>query len=121
LKQSLAEKNSKKRTRRLPRPCSNSRADIVVTCPGRLLDLISEPGVFLKNMGTMVLDEADHMFNRGFLPDIKRIIHQMPQKRQNLIFSATMPKEIERLIDNILINSVKIQIRYTGTRIQIAR
>lgn len=90
-----------------------SGADIVVACPGRLLDLLSEPGASLKNVETMVLDEADHMFDQGFLPDIKKIIRQMPLKRQNLVFSATMPKEIRHLIDNILVNPVKIQINHT--------
>lgn len=88
-------------------------ADIVVACPGRLLDLLGEPGVSLKNVETLVLDEADHMFDQGFLPDIKRIIGQLPQKRQNLVFSATMPKEIRHLIDNILVDPVKVQVNHT--------
>lgn len=88
-------------------------ADIVVACPGRLLDLLGESGVSLKNAGILVLDEADHMFDHGFLPDIKRIIQHLPKKRQNLIFSATMPKEITRLIDNILTNPVKVQVNHT--------
>lgn len=90
-----------------------SGVDIVVACPGRLLDLLSEPGISLKNMHTMVLDEADHMFDQGFLPDIKKIILQMPKKRQNLVFSATMPEEIRRLIDTILSNPIKIHVNYT--------
>jgi ATP-dependent RNA helicase RhlE len=89
-------------------------ADIVVACPGRLLDLLGEPGVSLKNVSTLVLDEADHMFDQGFLPDIKRIIQRLPQKRQNLIFSATMPKEIRRLIDKILSNPIKVQVNHTA-------
>lgn len=88
-------------------------AHIVVACPGRLLDLLSEPGVSLKSVETLVLDEADHMFDQGFLPDIKRIIQKMPRKRQNLIFSATMPNEIRRLIDNILNDPVKVQVNHT--------
>ncbi|WP_163338964.1 DEAD/DEAH box helicase [Desulfopila sp. IMCC35008] len=89
-------------------------ANIVVACPGRLLDILNEPGVSLKNVETLVLDEADHMFDQGFLPDIKRIIRQMPQKRQNLVFSATMPKEIRSLIDNILNDPVKVQVNHTA-------
>lgn len=85
-------------------------AEIVVACPGRLLDLLSEPGVSMKNVGTLVLDEADHMFDQGFLPDIKRIIQRLPEKRQNLIFSATMPREIRRLIENILVDPMKVQV-----------
>lgn len=88
-------------------------ADIVVACPGRLLDLLSERGVSLRNVKTLVLDEADHMFDQGFLPDIKRIIGQMPHKRQNLVFSATMPQEIRRLIDSILNDPVKVQVNHT--------
>ncbi|WP_136806526.1 DEAD/DEAH box helicase [Desulfosediminicola flagellatus] len=91
-----------------------SGADIVVACPGRLLDLLGEPGVSLRNAGILVLDEADHMFDHGFLPDIKRIIQKLPKKRQNLIFSATMPKEIIRLIDNILTNPVRVQVNHTA-------
>ncbi len=90
-----------------------SGADIVVACPGRLLDLLSEPGVSLQQVETMVLDEADHMFDQGFLPDIKRIIRHMPQQRQNLVFSATMPTEIRRLIDAILRDPVKVQVNHT--------
>ncbi len=86
--------------------------DIVVACPGRLLDLLNEPGVSLNNVKTLVLDEADHMFDQGFLPDIKRIIRKMPKERQNLIFSATMPKEISHLIDNILNDPVKVQVNH---------
>jgi len=90
-----------------------SGADIIVACPGRLLDLLNEPGISLKNVETLVLDEADHMFDQGFLPDIKRIIKALPHERQNLIFSATMPKEIRRLIDAILVNPVKVQVNHT--------
>lgn len=90
-----------------------SGADIIVACPGRLLDLLGEPGVSLKNVETLVLDEADHMFDQGFLPDIKRIIRQLPKKRQNLVFSATMPHEIRRLIDTILVNPVKVQVSHS--------
>ncbi len=91
-----------------------SGVDIVVACPGRLLDLLGERGVSLKNVQTLVLDEADHMFDQGFLPDIKRIISQLPRKRQNLVFSATMPKEIRRLIDAILVDPVKVQVNHTA-------
>lgn len=87
--------------------------DIVVACPGRLLDLLTEPGISLNHVGTLVLDEADHMFDQGFLPDIKRIIRQLPQKRQNLVFSATMPRAIQRLIDDILIDPVKVEVNHT--------
>ncbi|MCP3872710.1 MAG: DEAD/DEAH box helicase [Desulfobacteraceae bacterium] len=88
-------------------------AHIIVSCPGRLLDLINDRAVSLDNIEVLVLDEADHMFDKGFLPDIKRIIKQLPQKRQSLVFSATMPKEIKRLAEKILHNPVTVQINHS--------
>ena len=79
-----------------------SRPQIVVACPGRLLDLVSRNAVRLDQVETLVLDEADHMFDMGFLPDIRRIIAELPERRQNLLFSATMPREIRRLADRLL-------------------
>ncbi len=76
--------------------------EVIVACPGRLLDLHNQGKVNLRHIETLVLDEADHMFDMGFLPDIKRILAALPRKRQNLLFSATMPKEIRHLADNIL-------------------
>ncbi len=76
--------------------------EVIVACPGRLLDLYNQGKVNLKNIETLVLDEADHMFDMGFLPDIKRILNALPKRRQNLLFSATMPKEIRHLADSIL-------------------
>lgn len=75
---------------------------ILVACPGRLLDLMGQGAVRLDRIETLVLDEADHMFDMGFLPDIRRILNALPNQRQNLLFSATMPKEIRRLADQIL-------------------
>lgn len=76
--------------------------DILVACPGRLLDLMNQGFVRLTDVETLVLDEADHMFDLGFLPDIKRILKAVPDSRQNMMFSATMPKEIRVLADEIL-------------------
>ncbi len=76
--------------------------DIVVACPGRLLDLVNTGAADLSGIEMLVLDEADQMLDMGFLPDIKRIIRQLPQKRQSLVFSATMPAEIARLTRSIL-------------------
>ena len=76
--------------------------DIVVACPGRLLDLVQDRVVDLSRVEHFVLDEADHMFDKGFLPDIRRILKLLPAKRQSLLFSATMPKEIRHLADEIL-------------------
>jgi ATP-dependent RNA helicase RhlE len=67
-----------------------------------LLDLVSRNAVRLDQVETLVLDEADHMFDMGFLPDIRRIIAELPERRQNLLFSATMPREIRRLADRLL-------------------
>ena len=74
-----------------------NRADIVVACPGRLLDHMGRKTVDLSSLEVLVLDEADHMFDMGFLPDIRRILKQIPAKRQTLLFSATMPPEIRKL------------------------
>jgi ATP-dependent RNA helicase RhlE len=78
------------------------RPEVVVACPGRLLDLMQQGAVRLGNVETLVLDEADHMFDMGFLPDIRRILAALPEDRQNLLFSATMPREIRRLADEVL-------------------
>lgn len=85
-------------------------AEIVVACPGRLLDILNEPGVSLNRVETLILDEADHMFDKGFLPDIRRIIKQIPKKRQSLVFSATMPKEIRHFAEELLVRPVRVQI-----------
>ncbi len=78
------------------------RPDIVVACPGRLLDLHQRGAVDLRGVQTLVLDEADHMFDMGFLPAIRKILTALPERRQNLLFSATMPAEIRRLADAVL-------------------
>jgi ATP-dependent RNA helicase RhlE len=78
------------------------RPEIVVACPGRLLDLMRQGAARLGDVETLVLDEADHMFDMGFLPDIRRILAALPKERQNLLFSATMPREIRHLADEVL-------------------
>ena len=78
------------------------RPEVVVACPGRLLDLMGQGAVRLGKVETLVLDEADHMFDMGFLPDIRRILAALPKERQNLLFSATMPREIRHLADEVL-------------------
>ena len=79
-----------------------NRPEIVVGCPGRVLDLLQQRVLRLDKVETLVLDEADHMFDMGFLPDIRRILAALPARRQNLLFSATMPREIRRLADDLL-------------------
>jgi ATP-dependent RNA helicase RhlE len=85
-------------------------AHIVVACPGRLLDHIGQGHVDLAGLTTLVLDEADHMFDMGFLPDIKRILSHLPQERQTLLFSATMPNDIRRLAQDILRDPATVRI-----------
>jgi ATP-dependent RNA helicase RhlE len=85
-------------------------AEIVVACPGRLLDHMGDRTIDLSNVEVLVLDEADRMCDMGFLPDIRRILNQLPKQRQTLFFSATMPDEIRGLADSILQNPQTVQI-----------
>ena len=87
-----------------------SGAEIVVACPGRLLDLMSEGHVDLSNIEVLVLDEADRLCDMGFLPDIRRIIKALPDERQTLFFSATMPEDVRELSRQILRDPVTVQI-----------
>lgn len=84
--------------------------DIVVACPGRLLDHINSGSIKLTGVEVLVLDEADQMFDKGFLPDIRRILRHIPKKRQSMVFSATMPGEIRHLAEDILTNHVTVQV-----------
>lgn len=84
--------------------------DIVVACPGRLLDLLNEKNIDLSHVEVLVLDEADRMCDMGFLPDIRRILKRVPAQRQTLFFAATMPDEIRTLADSILHDPVTVQI-----------
>lgn len=86
--------------------------DIIVACPGRLLDLLNDRVMSLSGIEVLVLDEADHMFDRGFLPDVRRILRQLPAVRQTLVFSATMPTEIRKLTNDILTNPMTVQINH---------
>jgi ATP-dependent RNA helicase RhlE len=87
------------------------RTDIVVGCPGRLLDHIRRKTMEMSRLEVLVLDEADQMFDMGFLPDIRKIISHTPEKdRQTLMFSATMPGDIQALADEILSKPFKIDL-----------
>jgi ATP-dependent RNA helicase RhlE len=88
--------------------------DILIACPGRLLDLYGQGYVDLERIEVCVLDEADHMFDMGFLPDVRRILSALPAKRQNLLFSATMPPEIRSLTNSLLINPHVVELAYAG-------
>ena len=85
-------------------------AEIVVACPGRLLDLLSDRSIDLSHVEVLVLDEADRMCDMGFLPDIRRILKVLPAQRQTLFFSATMPDEIRDLAGHILDDPVTVQV-----------
>ncbi|MDG1010673.1 MAG: DEAD/DEAH box helicase [Amylibacter sp.] len=84
--------------------------DILVATPGRLEDLISQNSCSLNDIETVVLDEADQMLDIGFMPAIRRLLSQMPKKRQTLLFSATMPKEISSLANDYLTDPVHTSV-----------
>lgn len=89
-------------------------AEIVVACPGRLLDHLEQRTINLSQVEVLVLDEADRMFDMGFLPDIRKIIKHVPAKRQTLLFSATMPDDIRRLAHDVLNKPVTIQVDHAA-------
>ena len=89
------------------------RPEIVVGCPGRFLDLLQRGEVNVKKIDTLILDEADHMFDMGFLPDIRRIISRLPEKRQNLLFAATMPKDLRKLTNQILVDPLVAELAHS--------
>lgn len=84
--------------------------DIIIATPGRLLDLLKRKRVSLKNLNTLVLDEADRMLDMGFMPDIRRILEHVPDERQSLMFAATSTKLIEKLAQTILRKPLRIQV-----------
>ena len=85
-------------------------AEIAVACPGRLLDLMGQKVVNLQSIEILVLDEADRMFDMGFLPDIRRILAALPTPHQTLLFSATMPGDIRSLVNEILRRPVTVEL-----------
>lgn len=85
-------------------------ADIVIACPGRLMDLMGQGYVRLDWVETFVLDEADRMLDMGFIHDVRRVIRSLPEKRQNLLFSATMPPEVEKLAMDILCDPANVKV-----------
>ena len=92
----------------------NRGVEILVACPGRLLDLINQKYVSLRDIEVLVLDEADRMLDMGFMPDVKRIVKQIPGEHQTMLFSATFPKEISSLADQILDHPVKINVGFSN-------
>ncbi len=91
-----------------------NRPEIIVGCPGRVLDLLQQGVLRLGQVETLVLDEADHMFDMGFLPDIRKILAALPDRRQNLLFSATMPREIRKLANEVLTNPHVVELQDTA-------
>ncbi|MCK4911517.1 MAG: DEAD/DEAH box helicase [Thermodesulfovibrionales bacterium] len=86
------------------------KAEIMVACPGRLLDHLDQGALNLSQVEILVLDEADRLMDMGFMPDIKRILKYLPPRRQTLMFSATMPPDIRKLSREVLTNPVTVQI-----------
>lgn len=84
--------------------------DILVATPGRLLDLMNQGFISLEHIKIFTLDEADRMLDMGFIHDIKKIIAKLPSKRQSLFFSATMPPDIQKLANTILVNPSKVEV-----------
>ena len=88
--------------------------DVVVACPGRLLDHMDRGTIDLSQLQVLVLDEADRMFDMGFLPTIRKIVKRIPRKRQTLLFSATMPDDISALARELLGEPVRVQVGTTA-------
>ena len=103
-------------TRALRRGC-----DIIVACPGRLLDHIGRKNVRFDGLSVLVLDEADRMLDMGFLPDIKRILKVLPKRRQTMMFSATFPQEIERLAADLQRDPVRVEIGRVAMPVETVR
>jgi ATP-dependent RNA helicase RhlE len=95
--------------------------DILVATPGRLLDLMGQGFITLRDVEYFVLDEADRMLDMGFIHDVKKIIAALPQKRQSLFFSATMPPEIVKLAGTILRNPLKVEVTPSASTVEIIK
>ncbi len=93
--------------------------DILVATPGRLLDLINQGYISLKDIGIFVLDEADRMLDMGFIHDVKRVVTLLPHKRQTLFFSATMPPEIQKLANTILVKPEQVAVAPPATTAEL--
>ncbi|MGH4051402.1 MAG: DEAD/DEAH box helicase [Clostridium sp.] len=93
--------------------------DILIATTGRLLDLMQQKYINIHHVEMFVLDEADRMLDMGFLRDVKRIITQLPKVRQTMLFSATMPPEISKLVDSILIDPIKVAVTPVSSTIEL--
>ena len=96
----------------------NRGIDILVATPGRLLDLMQQRIVRLGNVKILVLDEADRMLDMGFVRDVRKIIAALPQERQSLLFSATMPSEVGKLSSDLLYKPVRVEVTPQATPVE---
>ena len=92
--------------------------DVLVACPGRLLDLIGQKVIDLSHVETLVLDEADRMLDMGFIHDVKKVLAKLPAQRQNLLFSATFSGEITELANKLLHDPERIQVTPLNTTVE---
>ncbi|MEZ4672115.1 MAG: DEAD/DEAH box helicase [Anaerolineae bacterium] len=93
--------------------------EVLVAAPGRLLDLMGQGYIKLDKIETFVLDEADRMLDMGFIHDVRRIVAALPRQRQTLLFSATMPEEIQSLAHDILLDPVKVEVTPPATTVEL--
>lgn len=96
----------------------NKWVDILIATPGRLLDLVEQKIIDLSMVEYFVLDEADKMLNMGFIEDIYKILKYIPNRKQNLFFSATMPDKIEKLAQDILSNPIKVEVHSNSSTVE---
>jgi ATP-dependent RNA helicase RhlE len=92
--------------------------DVLVACPGRLVDLLGQRRANLSRVEVLVLDEADHMLDLGFIPDVRKIVATLPRRRQTLLFSATMPAPILGLAESLLVNPAKVYVTPQATTVE---
>src|SRR5215510_11729915 len=96
-------------------------AEIIIATPGRLLDLMNQGFVKLKDVEFLVLDEADRMLDMGFIHDIKRIVSKVPAKRQTLLFSATIPPQIKKLAHDLLRNPATVDVQPETKHLELVK
>ncbi|HQO51086.1 MAG TPA: DEAD/DEAH box helicase, partial [Bacteroidales bacterium] len=92
--------------------------DVLIATPGRLLDLIGQGFIDLRQLSIFVLDEADRMLDMGFIHDVKKVITFLPSKRQTLFFSATMAPEIQKLANSLLVHPAKVEVTPPSTTVE---
>lgn len=93
-------------------------ADILIATPGRLLDLMDQKIIHLNDITHFVLDEADRMLDMGFIHDVKKVVGRLPQKKQTLFFSATMPPEIQKLANSLLVKPEKVEVTPVSSTVE---